>query len=1085
MFRKYAFLMVFFLGGTCVWAQVKETTIAPTRTPLSEVEKIVMPAVDNQLLLEEEMNRRAPGLAPRFAKAFEVDITPQTHGHWETLPDGRAVWRLRIFSKNAFSLNLGFSNYHMPKEGKMVLYSPDQKNIMGPFSRADNEEHAQLWTPIFEGDELVLEVSLPGRLKSALGLRLEAVNHDFLNFAKTAASGSCNLDVVCGETDGWEINDKYRDAIQSVGIYGFGGTNFCTGFLVNNTRNDCTPYFITAYHCGVTTNNAPSVVVYWNYQNSNCRPPSSSSSGNPGNGSLRELNMGSKLIATYRKSDFTLLELDDDVAESANAYFAGWSRNPIPPKDTVVCVHHPNSSEKRISYSFQPTYMGSWESEDIPVPNGDHIVVPRWDIGTTEVGSSGGPLLNKEGKVVGQLHGGFADCNNAFYDSFGAFSVSWTGGRSNFSSLGAHLDPLENNPMSIEGRSQRVCSYSLNPEVLSQEVCLPDSAVFSFRLSENFSSQVQLSVEGLPDGMQARFDHNPATAGQQVRLTITAALTVKTGLYPFTVFAQSGEESVFADFELRASNGIPLQSELIAPADQMGDAPNVVNFEWEKQKEFSSYHLQVSLDSLFEELVADITLIDTNYFQYEVAPQQRYYWRIRAENICGNSAWSAIRTFRTADVACNLHTAQGLPKIIDNNGTSKITSTIELTNPGQIIKVAIKDLEIEHSFIGDLKGSLTSPSGQSVRLFDRIGSPDIIFGCDGDNMMVSFSDEAGQTADQLEGVCGSNPAVEGSFQPIDPFSNLVGEQAEGKWTLTLEDISNQDGGQLNAWKLEICSTQPKGITLTPSVPELEVCVNQKASFNLFVGPGFDSTGTTLSYQGLPEGATLVFSQNPALPGSTIAINIEGITDAGEFPLEITASDDEFKFSAQIPLRVVNPPGLPEIESPDFNALLLTSTPTLSWTASAEASNYKLEISTDDQFSDTVLVSEMEENTITLAEPLSPGLYYWRVTARNACGASTTATSVFEISTTDVDTPAVSEVKIYPNPARDQLTLDLGQGSFQDIQWRIRSTNGQILLQGQQSRAPISTIDISRIPEGLFLLEIRSTEFFITEKIVKH
>ncbi len=1085
MLKIYVSFFIFCLGIFSLQAQVKESLIAPTKVPLEHLEKLVMPQVNNQALMEKEILRRGPGISPQFAKAFEVDITPKTHGHWETLSNGLAVWRLPIQSKTAYSLNLGFSSYYMPKGGKMILYSPDKQEIMGPFTKSDNEDHAQLWTPIFKGDELVIEISLPARLKSFLEIQLISINHDFLNFLEMATSGSCNLDVICGQDDGWGFNDQNRNAIQSVGIYGFGGTNFCTGFLINNTKNDCRPYFLTAFHCGVNSSNAPSVVVYWNFQNRSCRQPRSSASGGPGNGFLNTRNIGAKLVSTYRRSDFTLLELDDEVPEAADAYFAGWSRQDTVPTDTVLCVHHPNSSEKRISYSFRDTYLGDWESEDTPVPGGDHIVVPRWDIGTTEVGSSGGPLFNKDGKVVGQLHGGFADCNNFFYDSFGAFAVSWTGGRSSFSSLAPHLDPKGANLLNLEGRSQRVCSFSLNPEVLVQEICLPDTAKYPFRLSDNFTQPVQLSVQGLSMGLRPVFSKNPVEAGESVSLSITADDTLSSGLYTFTIFGQSGEETVAADFDLIVSNGPPNESILKFPENKLGDIPNVVNFEWESQGSLATFHLQVGLDSLFNEIVGDFPFIDTTFFQFEVVPEQQYFWRVRAENTCGNGEWSKVRTFRTADVACNLRIAENLPIVINENESSITQSIINFSNPGKVIKVSVIDLDIEHTFVGDIKASLTSPSGKVLRLFDRIGSPDIIFGCAGDNMKVSFFDDASRTAGQLENTCGSNPAAIGNFQPIDPFSNLVGEPAEGDWILTIEDFSNQDGGQLNGWKLDICATQSKGITLTPSTPELEVCVNQKGSFNMIIGPGFDSAGTMLSYRGLPEEASVVFSDNPALPGSTVSVSIEGLINPGEYPLEIMAIDSVFKYSSQILISVVTHPSLPSIIQPEYNAQLVSPTPTFSWAESEEASSYKLEISTNEQFSDTILLEHLETNTYSLSMPLNPGLYYWRVTASNACGASTTATSIFDVSTTNIETVSSSSLKIYPNPANNQLTLDFGQYLPEGFQWHIRSLNGQVIVKGEASSSSIHSINVREVPKGLYLLEVRSPSFSIVKKIVKN
>ena len=143
--------------------------------------------LDNEKLLEEEKERYVPGTAPRFAESVEVNINPSTHGTWETLKDGRKVWRLRIYSKEAKSLNLGFTDYEMPQGGTLIMYTPNMKKVMGPFTPADNEEHGQLWTPILEGNELVIEVTLPASKQQELSLRLQYVNHDFLGFMSITA----------------------------------------------------------------------------------------------------------------------------------------------------------------------------------------------------------------------------------------------------------------------------------------------------------------------------------------------------------------------------------------------------------------------------------------------------------------------------------------------------------------------------------------------------------------------------------------------------------------------------------------------------------------------------------------------------------------------------------------------------------------------------------------------------------------------------------------------------------------------------------------------------------------------------------
>ena len=198
---------LFFLAAAK--AQYPGNGIAPTRIPLLQIEKIVLEPLDNEALLQAELQSRAPGRAPHYAKPVGVDITPQTHGHWEELQDGVEVWRLRINSSGARSLNFGFLEYYMPPGGRLLVYEPGQSQVLGPFTPADNETHYQLWTPILAGDEAILEVQLPARQRKALRLRLATVNHDFLGFLEVL-SGACNLDVICSASDNWPIVEPYR-----------------------------------------------------------------------------------------------------------------------------------------------------------------------------------------------------------------------------------------------------------------------------------------------------------------------------------------------------------------------------------------------------------------------------------------------------------------------------------------------------------------------------------------------------------------------------------------------------------------------------------------------------------------------------------------------------------------------------------------------------------------------------------------------------------------------------------------------------------------------------------------------------------
>ena len=177
--------------------------------------------------------------------------------------------------------------------------------------------------------------------------------------------------------------------------------------MLNNTAGDQKMYFPTAHHCGMgAADAAASIVVYWNYQNSTCRTPGSADSGANGDGSLAQNQAGAVVRATSAASDFTLLELDDAADPAFNLSWSGWDRRDAAPQGATG-IHHPRVAEKRITHSDTPLriegYLGN--------TGASHLWVQWNQRGTTEGGSSGSPIYSPEGRVVGQLHGGYASCS--------------------------------------------------------------------------------------------------------------------------------------------------------------------------------------------------------------------------------------------------------------------------------------------------------------------------------------------------------------------------------------------------------------------------------------------------------------------------------------------------------------------------------------------------------------------------------------------------------------------------------------------------------------------------------------------------
>jgi len=139
---------------------------------------IDVPLLEEHTLTDEDVipTKDEP---PRFAYSIPVAISPFSHGSWQQLDTYTQIWRVRIVSQGALNLNLGFTKFKMPSGGCLFLYSPDHKTIIGPFSEKDNEVHGQLWTPIINGEEIIIEVTIPVRAISELELEIGFVNHGY------------------------------------------------------------------------------------------------------------------------------------------------------------------------------------------------------------------------------------------------------------------------------------------------------------------------------------------------------------------------------------------------------------------------------------------------------------------------------------------------------------------------------------------------------------------------------------------------------------------------------------------------------------------------------------------------------------------------------------------------------------------------------------------------------------------------------------------------------------------------------------------------------------------------------------------
>ncbi len=92
-----------------------------SRTELGDSVSIAkMSAVNVDSLLTADAAEESEGKPFRFGYAIDVNMGLQNSGTWDSLSNGDKIWRLKIHSESAFSINLIFDNFWLP-EGSRFL----------------------------------------------------------------------------------------------------------------------------------------------------------------------------------------------------------------------------------------------------------------------------------------------------------------------------------------------------------------------------------------------------------------------------------------------------------------------------------------------------------------------------------------------------------------------------------------------------------------------------------------------------------------------------------------------------------------------------------------------------------------------------------------------------------------------------------------------------------------------------------------------------------------------------------------------------------------------------------------------------
>jgi len=157
---------------------------------------------------------------------------------------------------------------------------------------------------------------------------------------------------------------------------------------------------------------------------------------------------------------------------------------------------------------------------------------------------------------------------------------------------------------------------------------------------------------------------------------------------------------------------------------------------------------------------------------------------------------------------CNVYDAGGTPIAIPDDSREGISSIITVSENVSVENLKVHLIKkgdpltggadsngITHTYLGDLSISLESPDGTVIDLINNA--------CDArEDIQVVLSDNGDELTCNF-----TSPGISGTKKPTEELTAFSGENAQGNWILKVIDGATDDFGTLEAWSLEICSSE--------------------------------------------------------------------------------------------------------------------------------------------------------------------------------------------------------------------------------------------------------------------------------------
>ena len=712
-----------------------------------------------------------------------------------------------------------------------------------------------------------------------------------------------------------------------------------------------------------------------------------------------------------------------------------------------------------------------------------------------------------------------------------AGSVTATGAPWNFTTAAAAqvLPTVTTNAAASILSSSALINGSVNPNGAST------SAWFEWGSSSTLSSYTITSTQAIGSG----------TLPTAISTSISGLAASTT--YYFRAAAQNGagiqRGSILSFTTLPVAPPTPT---LFSPANASVGQPTSVTVSWNASLGAATYRLQVSTSSTFSTLVLDdATLTTTTRVVSGLATSTTYFWQVSATNIAGTSPYSTVWSFTTA-------AGSSMPTATTTAATSVLTTSAVSNgnvNPNGAATSAWIEWSTSSAFTSyngtssQAIGSGTSAVAISATLSGLASSTVYYFRAAGQNAsgtqrgtIMSFTTTSSGTMPTVATAAAGSILASSAISngTVNPNGNATTSWFEYGTSSTLSSYSSTTAQSSGSGTTAVAVTSNlTGLAASTTYYFRAVGQNglgtQRGNIMSFVtlptaplapalsapGDGATAQATALTVTwNASSGATLyhvqvstsstftsLFVDDATL--TTTSRSVSGLANSTVYYWRVNASNSggtsaySGVFSFTTTTAPVQPPPAPVLVSPVNYASKLSTTPTVSWNASAGAASYHLQVSTSSSFS-TFVADIPNLTTTSVALTLGGGTtYYWRVSAANSGGTSAwsaawsfktvngggpkgQASIAYDPNSASTIAPQSYELnQNYPNPFNPTTTISFSLPANSVVTLKVMNLIGQevaTLIDNQTMSAgtQLARFDAGRLASGIYIYRIDAT-----------